>query len=95
MDADLELLLAIIGTGVALAAILLTQSAARRRENVELRSEIGSLRDEMQRENAALRSELSALRERIARMEGVLDMIRSGMQLPRLATEPDPEHQAS
>ena len=95
MDADPELLSAIFGTGVALAAILLTQSAARRRENAELRSGIGSLRDGMRRENAALHGELSALRERTARIEGVLDIIRSGMQLPRLAEGPDPEDQAA
>ena len=76
MAAELEIILALVGTGVALAALILTQGTAQRRDNAELRRELGSVRDEIHRE-------LSNIRERIARMEGVLDIIRSGMQLPR------------
>ncbi len=102
MGGDLEMLLAVIGTGVALAALIMSQLSGLKRE---LRGEIADLRSEMRREIAELRSEMrgeiaklhgeiaelrrgvNSLGNRVARLEGVIDMIRIGMQLPRPAGE--------
>ena len=70
MSTGLEIVLAVIGTGVALAALIAAQGSAQRRENSEMRHELGNVR------------------ERLARLEGVIDIIRTGMQLPR-PEEPD------
>ena len=59
------------GTGAALAALIMAQSAAHRREIEDLRKE--------------MRQELGGIRERLARLEGVIDIIRIGMQLPHPA----------
>lgn len=77
MDAQLELVLAIVGTGVALAALNITQMSSVRREITDVRNEI------------------SNLRERLARVVVTLDVIRTGMQLPRPSVEPDSEDQAA
>ena len=68
MDGDL-LLLAVIGTAVALAALFMSQLAGLKRD---LRGEI-----------AGLRHEVNSLGNRVARLEGMIDMIQMGMQLPR------------
>ncbi len=73
MGGDLEMLLAVIGTGVALAALIMSQLSGLKRE---LRGEI-----------AELRRGVNSLGNRVARLEGVIDMIRIGMQLPRPAGE--------
>ena len=65
MSSKLEIVLAVVGTGVALAALIMAQSAGQRRE-------IGDLRKEMHQE-------LGGIRERLARLEGVIDIIRIGM----------------
>ena len=76
MSSELEIVLAVVGTGVALAALIMAQSAAHRRE-------IGDLRKEMHQE-------LGGIRERLARLEGVIDIIRIGMQLPHPAPAEEP-----
>ena len=76
MDADWEVLLAIVGTGVALAALILSQMAAHRRELGVLRNELGELR-----------REVNSLGNRVARLEGAIDLIRMGMQLPQPTEE--------
>ena len=72
MDDDL-LLLAVIGTGVALATSIMIQLSGFKRE---IRSEL-----------AELRRELNSLGNRVASLEGVIDMIRMGMQLPKPPAE--------
>ncbi len=69
MDTDLERLMAILGTGVALAALIMSQVYGLRREMGDQRRDISDLRDEVHHQ-------MGAVRERIARMEGVLDMIK-------------------
>ncbi len=101
MTDNLDVILAILGVGVALAALTISQNASRARENAELRAE---LRAEIRRETGDVRREigdvrkeagdfrkemheqLGHIRERLARLEGVIDIIRTGMQLPK----PDP-----
>ena len=68
MISEPEIVLAVAGTGAALAALIMAQSAARRRG-------IADLRKNMHRE-------LGGIRERLARLEGAIDIIRVGMQLP-------------
>ncbi len=95
MGGDLEMLLAVIGTGVALAALIMSQLSGLKRElrgeiadlRSEMRGEIADLRSEMRGEIAELRREVNSLGNRVARLEGVIDMIRIGMQLPRPAGE--------
>ncbi len=79
MTDNLDVILAILGVGVALAVLTISQNAARARENAELRKEIGDVRKEMH-------EQLGHIRERLARLEGIIDIIRAGMQLPK----PDP-----
>ena len=73
MSPEIEIVLAVVGTGVALAALIAAQGAAQRREIAEMRRELGNVR------------------ERLARLEGIMDIIRTGMQLPR-PEEPDSSH---
>lgn len=77
MSSELEIVLAVVGTGVALAALIMAQSAAHRREIADLRKE--------------MHQELGGIRERLARLEGVIDIIRVGMQLPHPAPVEEPE----
>ncbi len=80
MDDDLVLLLAVIGTGVALAALIMSQLFRFKRE---MRVDLAGFKHEMRSELAELRRELNSLGNRVARLEGVIDMIRMGMQLPK------------
>ena len=61
-------------TGVAMAALIMEQSAANCREIAGLRK--------------ALRHELSGIRERLARLAGVIDMVRVGMQSHNIQFRP-------
>ena len=86
MEAEPGLILAIVGTGVALAALNMTQMAGLRRDLATLRNdvrgEIAELRQEvkeLRQELKELRHEVNNLGNRVARLEGVLDMIRMGM----------------
>ena len=49
MSAELEIVLAVVGTGVALAALIASQGSAQRREIAELRQEIGNVRERLLR----------------------------------------------
>ena len=80
MDDDLVLLLAVIGTGVALAALIMSQLS---RFKHEMREDLAGFKHEMRSELAELRRELNSLGNRVARLEGVIDMVRLGMQLPK------------
>ena len=80
MDDDLVLLLAVIGTGVALAALIMSQLSGLKHE---MREDLAGLKREMRSELAELRRELNSLGNRVARLEGVIDMVRMGMQLPK------------
>ncbi len=62
MDDDLVLLLVVIGTGVALAALIMSQ--------------LSGFKNEMRSELAELRRELNSLGNRVARLEEVIDMIK-------------------
>ncbi len=108
MTDNLDVILAILGVGVALAALTISQNAARARENAELRAElraeirketgdvrreigdvrkeIGDVRKEAGDFRKEMHEQLGHIRERLARLEGVIDIIRTGMQLPK----PDP-----
>lgn len=77
MSSELETVLVVVGTGVALAALIMAQSAAHRRE-------IGDLRKEMHQE-------LGGIRERLARLKGVIDIIRAGLQLSYPVPVEEPE----
>ena len=91
MDDDLVLLLAVIGTGVALAALIMSQLSGLKHEmredlagfKHEMREDLAGLKREMRSELAELRRELNSLGNRVARLEGVIDMVRLGMQLPK------------
>ncbi len=95
MSADLELLLVVIGTGVALAALIMSQLSGFKREmredlagfKHEMREDLAGFKNEMRSELAELRRELNSLGNRVARLEGVIDMIRMGMQLPKPPAE--------
>ena len=80
MDDDLVLLLAVIGTGVALTALIMSQLSRFKRE---MREDLAGLKHEMRSALAELRRELNSLGNRVARLEGVIDMVRLGMQLPK------------
>ena len=84
MDDDLVLLLAVIGTGVALAALIMSQLSGFKRE---MREDLAGLKREMRSELAELQRELNSLGNRVARLEGVIDMVRLGMQLPKPPAE--------
>ena len=54
MDAQLELVLAIVGTGVALAALNITQMSGVRRDIADVRNEISNLRERLARVEVTL-----------------------------------------
>ncbi len=90
MTDNLDVILAILGVGGALAALTISQNAARARENAELRAEIrkeiGDVRKEAGDFRKEMHEQLGHILERLARLEGVIDIIRAGVQLPK----PDP-----
>ena len=54
MDAQLELVLVMVGTGVALAALNITQMSSVRREIADVRNEISNLRERLARVEVTL-----------------------------------------
>ncbi len=91
------MLLVVIGTGVALAALISSQMSGLRkgmRSEVadlrsEIRAEIADLRSEIRAEIADLRSEIADLRSeinslgnRVARLEGIFDVFQMRTKAP-------------
>ena len=76
MDAGPATLPAIVGTGLALAALFMIQATAPRREFAALRNEVGELRHEVDN-----------LRRCVVRLGGTIDSIQMGMQLPQPTKE--------
>ena len=81
MSSELEIVLAVVAVGVALAGLIAAQGASLRRE-------IANIQKETQRE-------LSIIRERLVRIEVMMDLIRTGMQLPHPEVGGDPEANSS
>ena len=69
MGGNLDIILAVLGTGVALAALILTQNANLRRE---LTARMDRLEADVRGDIASIRGELRDLHGRVARIEGVL-----------------------
>ena len=76
MGDNLDIILAVLGTGVALAALILTQNANLRRDMDTLRREmtarIDRLEADVRGDIASIRGEMRDLHGRVARIEGVL-----------------------
>ena len=69
MTGNLDIILAVLGTGVALAALILTQNANLRRE---LTARMDRLAADFRGDIASIRGGLRDLHGRVARIEGVL-----------------------
>lgn len=66
----------VIGTGIALAAIIITGFASLRNDVRELRERTTTLEAELRERTTKLEAEL---RERMARLEGLLDGLREAV----------------
>ena len=88
MSSGPEVVLTVVAVGIALAGLIAAQGTAWRREidslRKEVRNDIGDLRHELQQE-------MSSIRERLVRLVVMMDIIRTGMQLPRPVPTEDPE----
>lgn len=83
-----SIVLTIIGTAVALAAVIVPGQRAMRQEMNNVRREIGDVRQEVndvRQEIGDVRRDISDLRERMARLEGLFEGF----------TKAAPSHQSS
>ena len=76
----MEIVLAVVAVGIALAGPIAAQGASLRSEIRDIRTELGDI----SRELSELHREIVSILEQLVRLKVTIDIIQSGLQFPRL-----------